>query len=150
MKADFIIGYNHTNKNEGLWNHVKGDTGGQTWKGVAQLKHPTWDGWPIIEFTKSGIQFPAQPQKADIAKLNALLLSNEKLEMLVKKFYKIKFWDIIRGDEIESQMLANKLYDNAVNFGPSGAIKSWQKDVLNVPVTGIMDDLTLNTLNQTV
>lgn len=147
--ADFIIAYNHTNKNEGLWNHVPGDSGGQTWKGIAQLKHPKWDGWPIVEFTKSGIQFPVSPTKVDIDKLDTLLLANEKLELLVKKFYKLKFWDIVRGDEIIAQILANKLYDNSVNFGTSGAIKSWQNDVLKVAVTGIMDDISLKTLNQT-
>jgi len=146
--ANFIPAYLKTNYHEGLWNKVKGDNGGETWKGIARVMHPNWKGWQIIDFTKEGMGFPEVFTKDDISKLNDLLLKNEKLELLVREFFKGEFWDKIRGDEVRVQFLADKLYDNSVNFGHTGAIKQWQKDVWNVPVTGVMDDLSLKTLNQ--
>ncbi len=73
-------------------------------------------------------------------------LSIETVKIIFKRFY----WNKIKGDNIESQMLANKFYDNSINLGVPGAIILWQRDVLQVPITGIMDEVTLNKLNQNI
>lgn len=45
------------------------------------------------------------------------------------KIYKRNYWDMIRGDEIENQSVADVLYDGAVNQGV-GAMKSIINDTL--------------------
>ena len=144
--ADFTKAYNRTGGNEGLWSDVPGDKGGETWKGIARKIHPKWDGWAIVDFVKSQIQFPANPVKADIDKLNDLLVRNEKLELCVRKFYKAIFWDVMRGDEILMQPVAESIYDSGVNMGPGQAIKLAQR-ALKIKETGKMDDATLNKVN---
>lgn len=149
MSADFLIAYLRTSINEGLWNKVKGDKGGETWKGIARLIHPNWEGWILIDFIKQGINFPEKFIKKDVDKLNKLLNASEKLELLVRKFYKTEFWDKFRGDELMIQIVANPIYDSAVNYGPTRAISLAQKS-LKIKESGIMDQLTLNTLNNKV
>lgn len=60
--------------------------------------------------------------------------------------YKRNYWDKIKGDDINSQDVANSLYDNAVNVGPGTAIKLAQRS-LGISETGVMDIQTLNKLN---
>lgn len=148
--AKFIIAYQKTSHTEGKWCDVEGDSGGETWKGIARNYHPTFPGWKLIDIHKKSLPIFDKKNQKDIAALNAILSKDLILENHVQAFYKVRFWDIIRGDEITSQMLADKFYDNSVNFGTTGAIKMWQKDVMKIEVTGEMNDLSLNTLNQTV
>ena len=44
-------------------------------------------------------------------------------------FYKANFWDKIKGDEIESQEVANALYDFAVNSGVKKAVEKIQQEI---------------------
>lgn len=67
---------------------------------------------------------------------------------MVQKIYLKNYWDKMCGDKINSQLTANKLYDNCVNMGVTGAIAEWQRDVLFVPITRRMDEVTLNKINQ--
>lgn len=144
--ADFTKAYNRTGINEGLWSNVIGDAGGETWKGIARNLHPNWEAWTLIDFIKSGLIFPEKPTKKDIDKLNKALLANEKLELSVRKFYKNEFWDKTRGDEILIQLIAESIYDSSVNMGYKQAIKLAQRSAA-LKESGIMDDITLNKLN---
>ena len=54
---------------------------------------------------------------------NLYLIQNLKQQY---RFYKTNFWHPIRGDEL-TQILANNLYDTAVNSGTNRAIKILQK-----------------------
>lgn len=119
--ADFLIAYKKTGGFEGGWNHVKGDTGGETYCGIARNYWKSWKGWVIIDKNK--------PIK------HGTILKNDELDKLVKEFYKTNFWDVVSGDSIEDQSVANTLYDFGVNAGTSRSIKNIQK-ALGLPETG--------------
>ncbi len=104
--ADFKIAYKLTAANEGGYSNVSGDNGGETYCGITRKNFPNWHGWEILRYytMKHGQVLP-------------------ELNILVEDFYKENFWDEIKGDNIESQELANQAYDFAVNAGVGAALK---------------------------
>lgn len=62
-----------------------------------------------------------------------------------KEIYKREFWDKMLGDFIESQALAEIIFDGFVNCGKNG-IRLLQ-DILNVEVDGYFGPRTLQVLN---
>lgn len=132
--ANFVLAHKKTSKNEGGYVHDPDDRGGETYKGIARKSHPSWKGWEIVDQHKSSPDFPK------------CLYSIEFLEALVLSFYRISFWDEIRGDEIKSQEAADSIYDSSVNFGVVGAIKLAQ-EALAIRLSGKMDDATLFKVN---
>lgn len=62
-----------------------------------------------------------------------------------KQIYRSKYWDRIRGDEIQSQAVANVFLDGHVNHGRSG-IRMMQK-VVDVDQDGIVGPITLAAIN---
>ena len=62
-----------------------------------------------------------------------------------KDIYRKKYWDIVRGDEIENQDIANQLYDEQVNAGGNGVKLAYQIAGLE-PKLKISDEL-IKTLN---
>ena len=130
--AKFEIAYKKTAGNEGGWNHVKGDRGGETYKGIARNFFPKWPGWPIVDRNKP-------------LKHNQIIKSQE-LDKLVHDFYKIRFWDVVNGDEIENQSIANTLYDFGVNAGHGTSIKNLQK-IFGLPTTGKITAELLDRIN---
>lgn len=141
--AKFIIAYNLTAVNEGGYANDLTDAGGETWKGVARKKHPNWAGWSIID---QFVIFPKPTMKESWKHVDKLLNTLPKLQELVLKFYEDVFWDEIRGNEIINQEVANSLYDSAINFGQSVAIKLAQK-AAGLEETGKMNDTILKSLN---
>lgn len=132
--ADFKIAYNKTSEFEGGYSNDKTDRGGETWRGIARNFFPRWAGWQIVDEIKKQPNF------------KIMLSENKTLEEMVMDFYKKEFWSKMRGDEIYSQDFANEIYDSCVNMGVATGIKLTQQ-ALNIPVTGKMDMLTLNTIN---
>jgi lysozyme family protein len=61
-------------------------------------------------------------------------------------FYKVGYWDKIRGDEIGVQRIANVILDTAVSMSPCKAITFAQK-VMGMDVSGTMVPRTLSALN---
>ncbi len=144
--ADFLIAYNKTGKIEGLWSNDKDDSGGETVFGIARNYWPNWSGWKIIDEQKSKHNFPKNISDVE-----------DKIEPLVYQFYKTKFWDVIKGDFLLDQNIANELYDTGVNFGIKRAIEFAQEacNLLNnsgklyaeIDVDGKFGDATLKTIN---
>jgi len=132
--ADFHIAHKKTARNEGGYANDPADRGGETWKGIARKFHPNWPGWKIIDEYKIYKDFKSR------------LARDEHLDKLLLEFYRVEFWNRIRGDEIRHQIVANSLYDSAVNMGVSQAIKLAQR-ALKVPDTGKMSVGLLNLLN---
>ncbi len=62
------------------------------------------------------------------------------------KIFKQGYWDVIRGDQIKSQALADTLADFAWGSGGGRAIQQLQK-YLKLPQTSRMDDATLRAIN---
>ena len=124
--ASFDQAYEKMIDNEGGYqlHDIAGDRGGQTFAGIARNFHPEWEGWPLLD--------------AD-ASPNAVI-------PFVQDFYTHHFWQRIRGDFIESQRVAETLFDFAVNAGISTASKLAQ-EVAGVTVDGIIGSRSVRGIN---
>ena len=70
----------------------------------------------------------------------------------VKKITKIWYWDVVKGDQINDQKVANSLADAVFNTGRWGAIlmqRALNKLGNNLTVDGIIGDISLNAINKT-
>lgn len=103
--AKFKISETKTSAIEGKYADVPGDRGGETYRGIARKRWPSWPGWVIIDQLKPADGFPRN------------LELHIGLQGLVEQFYREHFWDPIAGDQIVVQEVADELYDTAVNQG---------------------------------
>jgi lysozyme family protein len=112
-------------RNEGgyVLHTVPGDRGGMTYAGIARNAHPDWPGWKTID--QGGVP------------------SAET----VRQFYRVKYWNAIRGDEIASQPIAETVFDFAVNAGVRTAVILAQA-VLGTTPDGVVGPKTLEAANQ--
>jgi lysozyme family protein len=118
--ADFKVAYDRTAKIEGGYANTPGDSGGETWRGIARNYHPKWTGWSIIDSFKP------------ISKnFETNLRNSQTLQRLVLEFYKEEFWDVMCLDQVQNQDIANEMYDTGVNMDPRFPIEFLQK-ALNV------------------
>lgn len=113
--ANFDKAFDITMAHEGGYSNDPADMGGETYMGIARRYHPQWEGWPTIDRIKSetgqipyGKKFP-------------------ELDQSVRRYYKPTFWDPLRGDRIPDQLIAQELFDTAVNMGVSRAGKFLQR-----------------------
>lgn len=103
--------------------NVAGDRGGMTYAGIARNRHPGWVGWSYIDKGET-------PPTA-----------------LVREFYRSQFWNPIRGDQIVNQIVANDVFNFAVNAGIGPAVKLAQITV-GVASDGVVGPVTLAALNK--
>jgi lysozyme family protein len=64
-----------------------------------------------------------------------------------KAIYRRDYWDPCDGDLIQSQIVAELVFDAAVNMGPAQAVKLVQI-AIGLEPTGVMDGALLDALNQ--
>lgn len=121
--ADFNIAYKKTAAIEGGYANNSNDRGGETYKGIARKIHPDWKGWTFIDGIKASFGTSAQVINQQAAK-------NLSLQALVNHFYKVNFWDALNLDSLNSQRVANELYDTAVNMGTGRAGLFFQRCLL--------------------
>ncbi len=76
--------------------------------------------------TKFGISKRAYPQ-LDIAQIT---------EEQAREIYRHDYWNVVRGDEIKSQLVAENLFDTGVNMGNGRAIKLAQMALGLKPIDG--------------
>lgn len=124
--AAFLPAFEKMIDNEGGYtlHRVEGDRGGATYAGIARNFHPDWEGWPLLD---AGVP-------------------DSQLMPHVAAFYQQHFWERIRGDFIDSQRVAETLFDLAVNAGLSAASKLAQ-EVADVYVDGIIGTKSLKAIN---
>ena len=113
----FTFAFERLLGHEGGYANIKGDRGGETYRGIARHYHPAWPGWQIVDEAKRLPNFPKS------------LEQDARLQSLVADFYKVEFWDKIAGDKISSQVIANELFDCAVNMDVADAVRILQKSV---------------------
>lgn len=142
--ADLQIAETKTLKWEGGYCNVAGDRGGETIFGIARNMHPKLSLWNIMDTYKKGFE---SFSKANYKELEKQCLGNTDFKKQMDSFYREEFWDKIKGDCIESQHVANALYDFAVNSGVSRAVKSLQ-ETLGVVVDGSLGNKTLEAINK--
>ena len=125
--ANFDIAYEKTLAAEGGYklHTVKGDKGWMTFAGISRTAWSGWPGWPLIDGGET---------------------SGIRLEAMVRTFFKSHFWDVIKGDQIGFQGVADAIYDFAVNSGLSPAVKRVQK-IVGANQDGIFGPKTFAKLN---
>ena len=144
--ADFEKSYNKTMGHEGGYSSDPDDFGGETYRGISRKYHPSWPGWDTIDNYKGESGFPSS------------LSSNRELDYFVEFFYKEHFWDKLLGDDNPSQVIAEEMFDNAVNMGISRSVKFLQtglnvlnrteKNYDNLTVDGRIGQNTLKALEK--
>lgn len=98
---------------EGGYANKAEDKGGETFRGVSRVKHPTNPIWPIVDGLKSQPDFPACANR------------DHQLFVLVRDFFIQEFWEKIHGDELPEKM-AVATFDAAINSGPDRAVRLMQ------------------------
>jgi lysozyme family protein len=133
--ADFKVAASRTNRFEGGYQCYPDDNGNWTGgkKGLGFLIG-TNRGITAPELMQFIGRLPSVNDMKNLTHADALLI------------YKKKFWDKIKGDEINSQELANQIYDMSVNAGVSAGIKLAQR-IVGLPDNGKMNLELLNKLN---
>lgn len=133
--ADFLIAARKTDAFEGDYTGHPDDNG--NWTGGKK-------GVGVLVGTKYGVSAPllAQYLGRTPTVQDMKNLTRETQRLLFRKLY----WNVIRGDEIVHQGIANLIYDRAINFGPGKAIRMAQSS-LKLQQTGLMTNSLLNLLN---
>lgn len=126
--AKFEIAIPHTLVWEGGYINHPADPGGETNRGITDRLDGKVDGQ--VDINGDGIG------DVDIKNLT---------ESQAKEVYRRRFWDKMQGDKIESQHIANILFDGYVNCGVNG-IKLMQR-LLNLKDDGVVGPKTLAAIN---
>lgn len=134
--ADFNLAFNHTMDAEGGYVFDPDDRGGETYKGVARAKNPQWPGWQIIDSLKNRDDFPD------------CLDDDHQIQSHVQSIYAERYWEVIKGDDIADQSIAESIFDFAVNAGPRTSAKLAQSAVGAV-ADGFIGPNSLAKLNNT-
>jgi lysozyme family protein len=147
--ANFEIALPLLDMAEGGYANDPNDTGGETYRGISRKNFAKWAGWVVIDEAKRA--------KLPIHLLNDHLKDNPGLQRLVEGFYKGEFWDVMNLSAINSQAIANELFDTGVNMGTKVAgvflqkalnvLNRNQRDYGDVPVTGTIGPLTIEAVN---
>ena len=144
--ADFTKAVNPLLQSEGGYVDDPDDKGGETICGISRVHHPDWRGWVQIDGIK-------EARNVDIKTMINQYFENGEGHSLIQDFYITEYWSKIKGNEIESQTLADKLFDVAVNMGWKRAGKYLQSaiNVANykneeISVDGLIGPKTLSAL----
>lgn len=139
--ALFEPAYSIVQRNEGGLVNNPADKGGLTYAGIARNFNPAWQGFTYIDFKArtEGISLnPVMPGHPWFNKKFA------DIQYLVEDFYRNR-WMVNRFNEIQSQPLANLLFDYHVH-SQSTAIKAVQ-NLLGIRADGVMGPVTINAIN---
>jgi lysozyme family protein len=132
--SEFLNAYEKVLAHEGGYVNDAEDPGGETYKGVARKIFPKWDGWQIVDMLKRQSSFPAN-------------LDNDiDLQSKIKSFYEANFWDKVKGDSINDQIVANSIFDFAVNAGV-GTSASLAQMVVGAKADGVIGEKSIAAIN---
>ena len=107
--ADFLKAFIKTGGHEGGYADDPIDRGGETYRGISRRYHPGWSGWEIVDTYKDDLHFPD------------ILDMDDDLVFRVEQFFQERFWDVNKLGYLDSQALAEELYDTGVNLGAGRA-----------------------------
>ena len=112
---------------------------GLTWMGIYEKANPGWIGWEKIR--------PTLRAAGSMEEASVVLYKDALLQADTANFYKFKYWNKIRGGDINSQRVANEIFIFGVNAGIAVAIKAAQK-IVGVTADGVIGEVTLRALNE--
>lgn len=107
--ADFATAYAPLAGFEGGWCNVQGDSGGETYAGIARRYWPDWPGWKLIDREKDHSSF-ASGASAFTRHLAAV----PGLADMVSGWYRSEWWDRL-GLAALPQDLANEIFEQSVS-----------------------------------
>jgi lysozyme family protein len=114
--ANFKPAFDVTMGHEGGYVNDPDDLGSETYRGISRKHNPDWAGWSTIDNFKQSNAFPNNINDAELA-------------TQVEEFYKARYWNPFRGDEINSAAIANELFDSSVNMGVTRAVQFLQESL---------------------
>lgn len=132
--ADFKQALQMVLQHEGGYVNDPNDPGGETYKGIARNMNSGWLGWILIDIQKKQANFPAN------------LSNNSELNTEIEHFYKINYWDRVKGDQINDQRVANTIFDFSVNAGVSTGSVLAQK-VVDAKEDGVLGNISIGAIN---
>jgi lysozyme family protein len=132
--ADFKTAFAATSVKEGGYANNPRDHGGETYRGIARNYWKNWLGWEIVDAKKDEPDFPHN------------LSTDADLQNYVLSFYEKYFW-CSWFTKIDSQEIANWIYDKSVNMGGGAAVKLLQR-ALCLNDDGVFGPLTLAATNK--
>ena len=100
--ANFTQAINPVIQSEGGYVDDPEDRGGETICGISRNAHPNWKGWETVDGIK-------EARHVDIKTMINQYFDNGEGHSLIQDFYITEYWSKIKGNEIESQKLADKL-----------------------------------------
>lgn len=124
--ANFASYFPKLLRNEGNYCHTPGDSGGETYRGIARAYNGSWPGWPTVDAAKKKLGLTSPVGRASWAALNQALGADAALSVSIQQFYKHRYWDTLRLDQVHSQSIAEQLADHGVNAGTSRPVKMLQ------------------------
>lgn len=139
--ANYNIAYNKVIKVEGGYVNDPDDAGGETYMGISRKFNPNAKFWKVIDEIKS------KNKSITNKEMNAILKKNNTIIGEIKNIYKNKYWDKLYLDNLNSQKIAEELFDTAVNMGVSVAIKILQNS-LRVKTDGKMTNDLIKIVNE--
>jgi lysozyme family protein len=132
--ADFTSAFQLMIDHEGGYVNDPDDPGGETYKGVARKIHSKWGGWTKVDMLKRQPGFPAN------------LDQDSELHEAISDFYRVTFWDRMKGDEIIDQEIANSIFDFGVNAG-LGTSNALAQMVIGEKADGVIGPKSIASLN---
>jgi hypothetical protein len=116
--ADFHKAYKISMGNAGGYVFDPNDLGGETYRDISRKFNPQWSGWALVDATKKshGGSLPKN-------------YTDATLDASAEAFYKVQFWDVMYGDKIKTQEIANIIFDNEL-AGP-GRARDMAEKILN-------------------
>lgn len=117
--ADFEKAFKKIIANEGGYVNDKDDKGGETFMGITRKNHPNISLWEIID-DYIGVYGTTYG-------LVKYIKNNDKAMSGIKNVYKKQYWDKLMLDRVNSQPIANELFDDCVNRGVNATLKLIRK-----------------------
>lgn len=142
--ANFDKAFNKVIKAEGGYVRDRDDAGGETYLGVARRFHKNSYMWHYVDSVTSRMQGATQ------AKITKELKKIHELDNLVKDIYKTEYWNKLKCGQINSQKLAEQLFDMGVNSGIKNAVKLMQNVIGADEKTGYVTNGFINKINEVV
>lgn len=140
--AEFKKILEETLLNEGGFSNDPNDNGGMTLFGIARNKNPQWAGWREVDqiIKSNGWNSKNDDHWSLIAK------ACKRIEG-VEAFYRINFWNKMKGEYIFANSIAQTIFDYGVNTGMKTAVKNVQR-TLKIVDDGDFGPKTLEALNK--
>lgn len=122
LPLSFNTAFTRTMGHEGTYSNHPRDKGGETVWGIARFYHGSWEGWKRVDSLR---EFAADEET-----FKSILAEDKEIPAMVRSFYRHTFWDKVKGDHLQTQDVANELFDTAVNCG-KGTASRFLQIVLN-------------------